>query len=376
MRETLIRLLTQARDLALLLIERRRRWVYLVGVPFAVLFVYFALWASSGYLSRTQLIVEGDSPPLPNLDVGLFSLGGTTSKADALLLYEFVRSRTMLATLQQRLDLRAHYGSWGIDFFSRLHGDTDEALYQYYVNHLDVRVDDDSAVVSVTVLGYEPVFARSLATQIVKVSDEFLNGISHQIARERLDFVQSEITSAHARLEKATSDLIAMQKENEMLSPLAETESSAHIIAQLQASQAELRTQYKALTSYLNPGAPDVVAVQKKISAVEQQIEQERSKQVGGSKEGLNDLVAKYQTAQLEVTLATDIYQAALKTLEATRVDSSRKAKHLVSVSAPSLPDRAEEPQKVKRLFTAFLLLNLAYFVFTLLVAAINDHKD
>jgi capsular polysaccharide transport system permease protein len=358
------------------LLQRQRRYVLWVGVPFLALAVYYLLVASNGYLSRASLVVEGEAPPVPNLDLGLFSLGGNTSKGDALLLLEFIRSRTMVERLQQRLDLRSHYGG-GIDWVSRLWRDSDEDLYRYYIDHVQVVVDDESSVVSVEVMAYEPAYAQRVAQQIVKISDEFLNGISHQIARERLDFVQSEITSAHERLEKATANMIALQKQHDIFSPQAESESSARIIAQLQAELAQERTQYKALSSYLNEGAPDVVSVRKRIAALERQIGQERAKQVGGTGQGgLNDLVAEYGTAQLEVTMATDIYQAALKTLEATRVDASRKAKHLVEVSSPSLPDRVERPERLKKLFIALLLLNLAYFVLTLLGAAINDHKD
>lgn len=358
--------------------QKRRNYALFVGIPLLVCIAYFTAIASERYVSKALILVERDQQmQMPSLDLSsLFSTGAGSSRLDALVIQDFIESATMLDYLQGKLDLRAHYSQNG-DFIMQMNASASkEDFLRYFRKRLRLVVDQESSVISLDVQAFDPDTALAIASAIVERAELFVNDISQQLAREQLAFVQGEIERNNERMVKASSELIRLQRQHAIFSPEAESATSTQIVAELQGELAKQRTEMKALSSYLNDKAPEMVTVRKRIAAFERQLEQERAKQVGMQQQGVNDLLVEYQAAQVAVKTATDIYQAAIQTLETTRLEASRKTKHLVRVSAPTHPDEAEFPHRLKSILTAFVFLNLFYFFATLILAAIRDHRD
>jgi capsular polysaccharide transport system permease protein len=229
------------------------------------------------------------------------------------------------------------------------------------------------------VQGYDPAFAQKMAGAMVQRSEQFVNEVGQSLGREQVRFVDAEVAKAHTALLKAANELIAYQNEHELLSPEIESESVSAVIGGLQQELARQKTELKALQSYLSAAAPEVSAARKRVSALERQIDQERSKQVRGSGQdssALNDLLIKYKELELSLQVATDIYQTGLKSLEAAKLDASRKVKHLVMVSAPTLPQESTQPRRAYLIATWALLLHILYLVGGIVVTIIKDHRE
>src|SRR5690606_23498023 len=122
----------------------------------------------------------------------------------------------------------------------------------------------------------------------------FVNEVSRQAAREQLGFVEDQVRQANDRLQKASREMIELQRSNDVLSPEQETEAFGQILAQLEAELAKRRTELKTLAGYLNPNAPDMVAARQRVKALEAQVAQERARMVGSEGAGLNDLMLAY----------------------------------------------------------------------------------
>ena len=84
--------------------------------------VYWLFWASNRYVSESHIVIERTS--LAGGQTMDFSslLSGTMSgsRADQLLLRDYLRSMDMLVKLDAALNLRAHYSDRKRDVFSRL----------------------------------------------------------------------------------------------------------------------------------------------------------------------------------------------------------------------------------------------------------------
>lgn len=358
---------------------RRRPYAAFVLIPLAVVAFYYLLLARGGYVSRTELMVERD--PLataPSFENGLLSLAsGGSSKIDALVVADFIQSRTMLEYLDKQLDLRAHYSAPRLDFVSRLSESASaEKFLDYYRGRLDVQVDDDSLIIDLGVAAFDPELAKRMSDLIVKRSEEFVNEISRELAMQEIKFMQSELDRVNQRLKQASRDLATLQAQYKMVSPEEETTMVTQIIAGMQQELSSQKAELKTLQGYMNDGSAPIVAAKQRINALERQIEQERARQVGKTPAALNELMLKYQEAQMDVQVATDSYQGALKTMEEARLEATRNVKHLVRIAAPSRPDKALLPRRAYSVLLAFLLLNLAYFVGTLVVATVQDHRD
>jgi capsular polysaccharide transport system permease protein len=360
--------------------SRSGRYLLCVVAPAVLAWVYLILLAADGYVSRAQVMVEQESSSAvagAELALGLLNVGGGKSKQDALLVENFMRSRTMLEYLDAELDLRGHFSEPLVDVIGRLDAQASaEDFLDYYRDRLIVTIDDESLIVEIEFTSFDPEYSREVVRKLIGRSEGFVNEISRQFAREQLSFVEEQVAQANERLKAATREMIALQRSNEIFSPSLEVESVGRILAELEAALAEGQTQLKALSSYMNPSAPEVVAARQRVQALKEQIAQERARMVGHKDAGLNDLMLAYQDAETNVRLTTEIYKTALASLEATRLDSVRKVKFLASVDAPSLPDSVEHPRVLYWTLTIFIFLNIAYFVMNLIIATVEDHRE
>lgn len=358
----------------------RRRGRYAIGVllPSLLLLGYLGLIASDRYVSEARLIVERDSANVGGIAMGLLSLGQGGSALDVELVKRFIESPAMVEYLDHALDLRKHYSQDKADFFSRLSPSASrEDFVKYYLKRVDIHIDKDSLTLDLAIQAFDPVYAQKLARAVVERSERFVNDVGQSLAREQVAFAQGEVEKSNKRLVDAANELIAYQNEHEMLSPELESAALSQVIAGLQQELARQKTELKALRSYLSDSAPEVMAARSRIAALDLQISQERAKQVRTGQSGaLNALLVDYKELELGVRVATDIYQAGLATLEAAKLDASRKVKHLVMVSAPTLPQDATRPRRLYSLATAVALLHILYLIGGMIVVIIQDHRE
>ncbi|MGQ0699115.1 MAG: hypothetical protein ACT4PZ_12830 [Panacagrimonas sp.] len=361
------------------LLRKRRAYALWVLLPLLLLCLYYAAISSDRYVSTAQFIVESDSAAaVSSVALGLLSTGGGEAGQDAQLVMSFILSPAMLEHLDRELNLRAHFSQPDIDVFSRLRtGASREKFFSYYTSHVEVEIGEAAPIIELNVQAFDREFSQKLARAIAERAERFVNEVGQGLAREQVAFVQGEVERANARLQAETRKLVQLQNRNRMINPEAETQAVGAIIASLQQGLSQERTELKALQSFLSATAPEVVTARKKIAAIESQIEQERGRQVKGGKTApLNDLLLEFKEAELSVQIAADVYQGGLKSLEAAKLDASRKVKHLVRVSAPTLPDASIEPRRLYNLATFFLFANLIYLVGGLLLASIRDHQE
>lgn len=348
-----------------------------VIVPASIYIIYVCFIRSSGYISEAAVFLEKD-PILstPSLDFGILASSGS-DQIDSLVILEYIRSKSLLDELEDEYKLRDHYSSEQWDYFSRLPDDaSEEAFFDFVSKRVTARLESDSLVIKLRVESYDRDYSKKLAEGIVERADRFVNEIGQTLAREQMRFVEQELSRAARRVQDAGAALIQLQKENELLSPEIESQSLSQIIATLQGQLAAKRAELSALRSYLNESAQEVSSVRATIRALEKQIEEERSRQVGLDRQGLGELFLDYEAAQTALKVATDTYQVALRTLETARLDASRKAKHLIQVSAPTRPDEALVPKRLHASITAVILLHLLFFVLILIIATVRDHRD
>lgn len=359
---------------------RVRAYALLVLLPTLVLAIYYGLVASDRYVSQARLVVEGDEAlPISALALGFLGSGQSEAAIDAELVRSFIESPALLLKLEKELSLRDHYSQDSIDPFSRLSADaSQEAFLDFYLSHVEVSIEEKAPIFQISVQAFDRAFAQNLAETITRHSETFVNDVGQSLAREQVNFVHGEVEKANDRLRQETHKLVSLQNQNKILDPVLEVKAIGQIIAGLQQELARLRAELKLLTSYLSPVAAEVVSMRKKIAAVESQIDQERAKQVraGESDSALNDLVLEFKENELTAQVALDVYRGSLQSLEAAKLEASRKVKFLVRISPPTLPDESTQPRRAYNVATAFVLFNLLFWIGGLLLASIRDHRE
>jgi len=174
-------------------------------------------------------------------------LGTPSSKEDALSLIEFVNSFDMLDYLENRLGLRKHYEKSKADYFSRpfplFRRINKENWLDYYKSHVEMKYDDNSAIVTLRIDAFNPEFAKQVNELILKQCDSFMNNLSNKVASRQMQFIEEELVRVKTRLEKEKVRMAEFQNKYNVLDPAAQAAAAATMV-QLwnRASQRKKRT--------------------------------------------------------------------------------------------------------------------------------------
>lgn len=348
-----------------------------VVVPLAILVAYYGLVASDRYVSESYFTIKENNGGSQNVSLGFLNVANPSSMEDEMIMEEYLLSDDMLQYLDSELDLRAHFQKGGMDWFSSLGGEaTREEFLEYYRNHVKVYFNETSGLISVEVQAFERAFAKKVLETMLRKAEDFVNGINHQLAVAQQEFLEQQLTRAQSNLKGAKQNLLAFQNKYRMFSPEQEGQSLAAILDTLEADLVKERASLKQLRSYQNTNAPQVVAKRERINALAAQIRDEKTRLVGEGDEKVNDLLAKYTDLQLELEFAKDAYASTLAALEQARGEASKKVKHLVVVSAPSLAEDAKYPDRGYILVTAMIVLLMIHGIVRMVVATVREHQD
>ena len=341
--------------------------------------VYWLVIAPDRYVSEAHVIVQrteltkGMGVDLSSLLVGASS----ENRSDQLILRDYLRSTDLVRKLDRELHLRGHYSAWHFDPLSRLKSDaTIEELHEYYLSHVSIEFDDYTGVLVIKAEGFDPETAQAITRALVREGENFMNGMAHALAKDQVDFLESEVERTSQRAMKARQAVLDYQNRNGLVSPEIATEAISGIIANLEGKRTELQARLAALQSYLVPGHPNIVELQQQIDAISQQIQDENARLVSPQGGKLNSKIEQFQRLTLEAKFAEDLYKTALAALEKGRVEATRTVKKMSIVQAPNLPEEAGEPRRLYETAVYIIVIMLASGVVYLLSAIIRDHRD
>lgn len=351
-------------------------FLWVVGI-FCIAVLYFGVMVSDRYVSRADVLVK-QADQIKMLPEALSILGvGGSSHQDVLLIQDYLQSWDLLSTLDRELDLKGHYQSHQADFFSRLSGDASrEDFIEYYRKHLTLHLDDLSGVLTIELQTFDPDYSQRVVTLMLKESEQFINRLGHKMALDQLAFVEKEADRAYQRVQAEKNKVLAFQNSHQLLSPESTSSAQVGMINQIEAELVRQQTELKRLKSYMKSTAPQVVAVETSVNALNKQLQQEQGKLTGVDKDAMNEITASYQEVQARASLAADFYKTSLISLEQARVEAYRKIKHLLVISQPTLADTAEYPRRLYNLATVGVLLCLFYGLVVMGLATLREHQD
>ena len=301
----------------------------------------------------------------------------SSSTEDIKLLQEYIKSFDMLQKLDEKINLRSLYEKQKIDLFFRIYSSTSKESYlKYYRDRIHILFDDTTGLLNVAVESFSPEDARIISAAILEESERFINEISHNIAREQLRFAQGELESAKQKYKDAKNELLAFQNEYGVFDPQSLAKTKAGFITEIELQISKKETELNTMRSYLNDNAPEIVALKAELRAHKEQLEKEKSKVASNaSQDKLNDVVAQFEALYLNLSFAEDVYKTAITAVETTRIEIGRKAKQVVVIQSPYVPDSAAYPNKMYNIITIFVILTLIFGVVRLVRAIIDEHR-
>jgi capsular polysaccharide transport system permease protein len=359
---------------------RRRRFFLRLGLfsglPTLLTLLYMLFVASPRYVSQFEVTYQSYQPA-QNLTQGLVqSVLGTSQSNNvdfSALLYEYIRSQSLLKNLDEKLHLRQYYSARNVDYFSRMNPkaslDTFLRYYQWYVSVSE----ENGGYLTVDVQAFDPDYAQALAKAIVEACDKMVDEITLRPLQDEVRFAEGEVARAERRVRRARQAMTDFQNAHGDINPPTSASQLNGIVGGLEGQLAAARTELNMLVSTA-PHSPQIAATRAQIAALEGQLKQEQNRlanSAGGAPYSV--LLDEYNAIQLEQQFARSDYMAAQQGLEVARANAARQENYLVAFIPPNRPDKEDLEFALIYTFTAFVTSLVLFAIGSLIGGAMRD---
>jgi capsular polysaccharide transport system permease protein len=338
----------------------------MVILPLAGAVYYLEKIAHDQYSSSFGFAVRSeDLSTAQSLLGGLASLSGTSS-SDTDILFEFIQSRSLVESLDERLDL--------ITLFSKPENDpvfafdpegSIEDLVAYWNRMVHVGHSSGAGLIEVRVNAFAPEDAFEIAQAIVDESSVMINELSTIARTDATRYALLDLDVAMERLRTARQALTRFRSQTRIVDPRADIQGQMGLLNSLQQQLADAVIEMNLLRESSRVTDPRVEQSQRRIAVIESLIEQERAKfglgnvPAGSEIRDYSVLVGEFERLSVDVEYAEKSFLAAQALVDAARAEAQRKSRYLATFAKPSMPQSAQYPKRVTLTFLigSFLLL-------------------
>ena len=344
-----------------------------VVVPTIAVFGYVSLWSSPMYISETQFAVRSgtEQPMAVDLTSQIFRTN-TQSVQDAQVVEAYIRSPDAFAAVDNKLKIIDYYSSHKWDIISRLTSEPTLFDKQTFWNRVsNPVVNPDNGIVTYQIKAYDPKMAQAIGAEV----EGLINEMNERARKDTMELAQKEVDLARDRVAKSQKALEAFRDAHKELDPQATATGLQTLVMQLEGERAKIKAEIADAKTYMQENAPEMVSMKSKLAGLEQQLAKEKARLVG-TREGLaiNAWVSEYETLMIESEFAKKQLTTAMTALETARASLLAKARYIVPIEKPTLPDESRYPLAWVFTLVTFLGLFLLYGLIRLIIASIREH--
>ena len=351
-------------------------------MPLGLLSFYYAAMATDRFAARAGFSIRGiDSGG--GIDgigalTGLASAGSTTSESYIVLSY--LSSRTLLEGVDERLDLRGVFSQFDIDWASRLKQNVKvEEFVKYWNRKIHTQFDPTSGIIEFEVQSFSAVHSHDIANAVLDLTQKLVNDLSSTARRDALRFAREEVKLQETRLRQARTAIRDFRTSEQTVNPSASAALEIELIASLESRLIDVNTRVDALRQSLDENAPSLVALLRNSEAISAQIIERRA--VIGSNpledtgvSAITQQLARYETLEVERSLAEQAYASSLASIEQARRDADRQQRYLAIHLRPQVAETAKYPRSLPNILIVAFALIASWGIGTLITYSVKDH--
>lgn len=349
----------------------------LIIVPTLLATIYYGLLATNRFGSEAQFIVRSaNAQKASGLERLFQSFGLARTVDDGNAVQSYLLSRDAVRELSARIPLKAMFSRKSIDRFARFPrlwtSDSFEALYDYYLERVQVVQNPTKGIFSIYAVAFEPSEARLISTELLTLAEEMVNRLNARAQRDTIAASKRDLDIAGDRFVEAQRKLTEYRNKVQFVDPSSTSTSMLDTITTLSTDLAASIADLDNLKR-VSPASPAIGAASDKVESLRREIQRQRSQLVGDDG-ALAAKLAVFEQLMIEQKLAESSLSSASQALDQARLDAQRKAIYLETVVSPSLPDESNEPQRVRLIATVFVLSFAGAAVIWLLAAGAREH--
>lgn len=361
-------------------LRRHALFVATVLLPVGAAALYYGAVASDVYLSESRFVVR--SPERQSVSpLGLIFKGAGFARAtdDAYSIQDFIHSRDAMNALDGALSLRAAYGAGTVDWISRFGtwpwGASQEAFHLYYRKKVEVQLDADSAIATLTTRAFSAEAAQAINRKLLDLSEELVNQLNERGRQDLIRFATAEVDAARQKAGAAALALAGYRNRQGVIDPERQSSIPLQQVAKLQDDLLEARSQIATLERLARDN-PQLPVLRQRAQMLQTEIARENARVAGAGNRSLADKAAEFQRLQLEKDFADKMLASAMSTLEQARSEAQRKQLYLERIVQPSRPDVPMEPRRWRNVVVTAVLALMAWGILSLLWAGVREHRD
>jgi capsular polysaccharide transport system permease protein len=324
-------------------------FVFTFVLPLLGSVVYYGFIASPRYNSEVSFIVRSSAPILSRNRYASDTVEPQTKIVqDTAVLLNYLSSPAMVQDLQQRTDLKHLFGRSDIDYLSRLSDPaTQERIVKYWKKMHSTAVNPKSGIVELEVVAFSPKEAHDLLQLVLKLAEEQINKLnagmwsSLQISSQRdVDAAAKELTALRKQLQDT-------QNETGVYDIEMTADSIMKVVTSIETKVADLKSRREALSRSVAEGSPQLLDIDRQITAQENQARALWNQTAGASSDRAGNL-AEYSTLfeklNLNLKMAENKLQSAIAEIEKVKLVSSLQLIYVDNFTEPTIPDESKYP--------------------------------
>ncbi|HEV2573141.1 MAG TPA: capsule biosynthesis protein [Beijerinckiaceae bacterium] len=358
-----------------------------VFIPTLLIVFYFAFMAADQFAVETRFAIrmarfdfgqESANRVKPGATLAGASPVGAPALAsqEAYIVAAYIRSAAIFEDLSQKVDLQNIFTRPEGDFWARLKPvATREDLLQYWRNMVEVNVNNMSGVVTVIVKSFRPEDSYRVARAIVEASETLVNRLSMRARGDAVDRAEQEVRRNEKLVRKALEDLRMYRDSERFIDPGTEATSTTTLLLQAMGERIRLQNEYFVASRAMSPNAPSVATLKSGLEAIDQQIEQLKSRMAGGgNRQTISAAIGRFEELELQRQFAEKLYGMSQDALERARQKAEWQNIYLSLFIPPELPQLALFPERLNMSLLYSLVVVILWGIFALVVATIRDH--
>ncbi|MBO0661336.1 hypothetical protein [Jiella flava] len=334
--------------------SRRPPWLFLCLVVFPALItaIYLSVFAPYRYTSEATYVVRKG---LSTAGLGLSVSGITASNESSEAILVYFKSRDAAEHLAKADDLKNKLMKPSGDVFSDFPGifysDNKEGLYDAMRDAVDVSIDSDTGISTLSVTAFSPQDAQQLATSLLSEAEKLINSMNKRATDDAIAFTKAVLATSEDRVRDVQKRMTDFRNSQQLLDPQAQSDTELGLITTLTSQATTIDTEIAQLSSSA-PKNPRLASLREQRRALQKQIKAIRERLVG-SDNSLAPKISAYESLDLERTLAIQALTSAYASMEEARQEAFSNRFYLQTITAPNLPDRPSGPRPV---FWAFIV--------------------
>jgi len=362
-------------------LHKWRGLLLVVVLPTLLAATYFYGIAAGQYASQARFLVRGPAATGASvsgaLGAALGSAGFKPAVEEAMAVRDYIRSPDVVRELRKTVDLVAIWRRPEADLPAMLwlEEPTVETLSRYFRRMVSAEFDSESSAVTVQVRAFRPEDAQQLTEALITLSENLVNRLSERQRGNTLGDAQREVQVAERRVIASREALVGFRQDQRAIDPASETAGNVTTVVQMEGVLTAARAELREKAGYMRPDNPQIVAVQNRISALENQIANERQRLTTGTTSAPGRL-ASYERLMLEREFADKQLASATGSLEAARIDVARQQLYLARVTEPQPAESALYPKATYAVASVFAVLLVIYGIASLILAGFREHAS